>query len=552
MSPTELEVLRKYIDENLKKGFIRHSQSSCGAPILFVKKADGTLRLCVDYRALNKITTKNRYPLPLIGELLDRISRAKYFTKFDVRDGYHRLRMATGEEWKTAFRCRYGLFEYNVMPFGLCNAPGTFQHYMNDTFRDFLDKFLIIYLDDLLIYSDSLAEHKVHVRMVLERLRDAELYLKPSKCQFHVQEVGFLGFIVGPRGIQMDPAKVSAITSWPVPTSVHDIRVFLGLANFYRRFIRNFSKAAAPITALLKKNRKFRWTPEAQVAFDSLRTAFTTAPVLRHFDPSLPTVLEADASDYAVGAVISQRDPESGRLHPITFYSRKFNSAELNYEIYDKEMLAIVETMDHYRHYFEGLGQSTMIFSDHRNLLWFTETKVYNRRQARWAEKMSRFDFKIVFRLGKQGGKPDALSRRPDYTLGNDVSERTMTFLKPEQVDTTLLSADDPILASYILFSANITAISMKRDEARVLSIRKALEEDAEVSPLLAYLRDPTLPREDDMTETLDPFALDEEGLLLHNGLIYIPAVNTLKLEILRDCYDAKTAGHLGMEKKLG
>ena len=163
MSPTKLEVLRKYIDENLKKGFIRHSQSSCGAPILFVKKADGTLRLCVDYRALNKIITKNHYPLPLIGELLDHISRAKYFTKFDVRDGYHRLRMATGEEWKTAFRCRYGLYEYTVMPFGLCSAPGTFQHYMNDTFRDFLDKFLIVYLDDLLIYSDSLVKHKRHV-----------------------------------------------------------------------------------------------------------------------------------------------------------------------------------------------------------------------------------------------------------------------------------------------------------------------------------------------------------------------------------------------------
>jgi hypothetical protein len=301
--------------------------------------------------------------------MLDRISRAKYFTKFDVRDGYHRLRVAAGEEWKTAFRCRYGLYEYTVMSFGLCGAPGTFQHYMNDTFRDFLDKFLIIYLDDLLIYSDSLAEHKLHVRMVLEKLRDAGLYLKPSKCQFHVQEVAFLGFIVGPQGVQMDPSKVSAITSWPVPKSVHDIRVFLGLANFYRRFIRNFSKVAAPITALLRKNRKFRWTTEAQAAFDSLRTSFITASILRHFDPSLPTVLEADASDYAVGAVISQRDPESGRLHPISFHSRKFNSAELNYEIYDKEMLAIVEIMNRYRHYFEGLGQTTTIFSDHRNLL---------------------------------------------------------------------------------------------------------------------------------------------------------------------------------------
>ena len=167
----------------------------------------------------------------------------------------------------------------------------------------------------------------------------------------------------------MDPSKVEAITSWPAPKSVHDVRVSLGLANFYRRFIQSFSKIAAPITELLRKNRKFKWTSEAQAAFNSLRTSFTTAPVLRHFDPSLPTVLEADASDYAVGAVISQRDPESGMLHPITFHSRKFNSAELNYEIYDKEMLAIVETMDYYRHYFEGLGQTTTIFSDHRNLL---------------------------------------------------------------------------------------------------------------------------------------------------------------------------------------
>src|SRR5579859_6499422 len=322
----------------------------------------------------------------------------------DVRDGYNRLRMAIGEEWKTNFRCRYGHFEYTVMPLGLCNAPGTFQHYMNDTFHDFLDQFLIVYLDDLLIYSDTLAEHKRHVRMVLERLKEAELCLKPSKCQFHVQEVSFLGFIVGPGGVQMDPEKLVAITTWPVPKSVHDVRVFLGLANFYRRFILNFSKVAGAMTALLKKNNKFRWMAEAQEAFERLPSAFTSAPILRQFDASLPVILEADASDYALRAVISQRGPEDGVLHPITFYSRKFNSAELNYEIYDKEMLAIVETMDHYRHYFEGLGHQAVIFSDHRNLLWFTEPKVYNRRLARWAEKLSRFDFKIVFRLEKQGG----------------------------------------------------------------------------------------------------------------------------------------------------
>jgi hypothetical protein len=420
---------------------------------------------------------------------------------------------------------------------------------MNDTFRDFLDQFLIVYLDDLLIYSDTLAEHKRHVRMVLERLKEAELCLKPSKCQFHVQEVSFLGFVVGPGGVQMDPEKLAAITTWPVPKSVHDVRVFLGLANFYRRFILNFSKIAGAMTALLKKNNKFRWTAEAQEAFERLRSAFTSAPILRHFDSSQPVVLEADASDFALGAVISQRDPENGVLHPITFYSRKFNSAELNYEIYDKEMLAIVETMDHYRHYFEGLGHQAIIFSDHRNLLWFTETKVYNRRQARWAEKLSRFDFKIVFRPGKQGGKPDALSRRPDYTLGNDAEARTMTFLKPNQVDTSLL--DDSEVAHLNCTLAATNALNIGTNHARAAAIRTALESDEEIRPHLPYLRDPTLPRSDAVAKYLRPFSLDKSGLVLREGLVYVPAVEAIKVEVLRECHDAKFSGHLGRDKTL-
>ena len=240
----------------------------------------------MDYRGLNKITIKKRYPLPLIGELLERISKAKYFTKLDVRDGYNRLRIASGKEWKTAFQCRYRLFEYTVMPFGLCNAPGTFQHYMNDTFRDFLDEFLVVYLDDMLIYSDNLKEHRKHVQKVLERLKDAGLFLKLSKCEFHMQEVEFLGFVIGINGVRMDPAKVESVTAWPTARSPHD-----------------------------------------------------------------------------------------------------------------------------YRHLFEGLGQQITIYLDHYNLLWFTETKVYNRRQARWAEKLAKYDFVIHFRPGTQGGKPDALSR---------------------------------------------------------------------------------------------------------------------------------------------
>jgi hypothetical protein len=524
-SPVELEATREYIETNLRKGFIRHSQSPCGAPIVFAKKKDGTLRLCVDYRGLNKLTIKNRYPLPLIGELLERISTAKYFTKFDVRDGYNRLRMAPGEEWKTAFRCRYGLFEYTVMPFGLCNAPGTFQHYMNDTFREFLDEFLVVYLDDLLIYSNNLKEHKEHVRRVLERLREAGLFLKPSKCQFHVQEVEFLGFIVGNDGVKMDPAKVESITSWPIPKSPHDVRMFLGLANFYRRFIRGFSGLATPLTRLLKKEnlaRKFHWDEKAQRAFDFLRTAFTSAPILRHFDPERPTILEADASDYAIGAVVSQVASDDGKLHPVAFYSKTLNSAEQNYEIYDKEMLAIVESLEHYRHLFEGLGQQITIYSDHHNLLWFTETKVYNRRQARWAEKLSKYDFVIHFRPGAKGGKPDALSRRPDY-MENSKIQPPSSFLKPNQIDT-----------SEIELAAGSSSLQLDGE------LRDAIRE--------ALLKDPAV--EGYLDVPPEGFVV-EDGLLLKDGLVYVPADTEIKLRILEMHHDKKSAGHLGQEKTL-
>ena len=225
------------------------------------------------------------------------------------------------------------------MPFGLCNAPGTFQHFVNDKFRDYLDEFLVIYLDDLLIYSDTLEEHKRHVRLVLKRLQEAGLYVKPQKCQFHATKVSFLGFMISSDGIHMDPAKVEAVLEWERPKSAHDIQVFLGFANFYRRFIKGYSKITAPLTNLTRKEVKFKWSPEAEDAFSSLKQAFCTAPILSHFDFTKPAIIEVDASDFAYGGVLSQYD-EDDVLHPCAFISKKFNAAELNYEIYDKEMLA--------------------------------------------------------------------------------------------------------------------------------------------------------------------------------------------------------------------
>ena len=543
LSPLELDVLRKYIDDNLQKGFIRHSQSPAGAPILFVKKADGSLRLCVDYRGINKITIKNRYPLPLIPELLDKVGKAKRFTALDMRDGYHLLRMAPGEEWKTAFRTRYGLFEYNVVPFGLCNAPAAFQHLMNDVLREYLDDFVVIYLDDVLIYSESASEHKRHVRMVLEKLRQAGLYAKPEKCLFSVEEVTFLGYLISPHGIRMDPKKVEAVTSWPTPLSQHDIQVFLGFANFYRKFINEYSRVVTPLTSLLKKGVTFRWSSEAQKAFRSLKEAFTTAPILRHFDRTRPAILEADASNEALGGTVSQYD-DDGVLHPCAFHSRKFTPAEGNYEIYDKEMLAIVECMDIWRHYFEGADHKLKVLTDHKNLVWFTETKAYNRRQARWAEKLSRFDFVIQFRPGVEAGKPDALSRRPDYWPpkggGDPVTRNEFTFLKPQQVEG--------FQANYMVCAAVAQTVNIDEDLSTAIST--ALPTDPDIGPYLDQLRDPGLPRDEKTQDYLQPFTLLNDTVLF-KGLVYVPKSDELKLQILRTHHDSTPAGHLGQEKTL-
>ena len=296
MSVMELKALRKYLTENLQKGFIRPSTSPVSSPVIFVKKPGGGLRFCVDYRRLNEITIKNRYPIPLVQETLNRLSKAKFFTKLDIISAFNRIRITPGHEHLTAFRTREGLFEYLVMPFGLANAPSTFQHYVNDVLRPFLDTFCTVYIDDILIYSENLSDHKKHVKQVLQALEQAGLHLDIDKCEFHQQEVKYLGLILTTNGVKMDPEKVSAILNWEAPKNIKDVRGFIGFANFYRRFIDNFSTLAAPLIRLTKKDARFDWTNPCQDAFDRLKAAFVTAPVLRHFDPLLPCVVEADSS----------------------------------------------------------------------------------------------------------------------------------------------------------------------------------------------------------------------------------------------------------------
>lgn len=279
------------------------------------------MRLCVDYRALNNITIENRYPLPLILESLDRLRSACIFTKLDLRGAYNLTRVKEGDEWKTAFRTRYGHFECLVMPFVLTNIPAVFQHFMNDIFRDILDSYVLVYLDDILIYSPSTTSHTQHVRQVLQRLADNGLYAKAKKCEFSVKSTEFLGFLISPDGISMAATKVSAVTAWPEPEKIRDIQQFVGFANFYRRFIPGYSRVISPMTRVLKKNSSFIFDSAAQESFIAIKNAFTCAGLLRHFDPSLPTVIETDASDFAISGILSQYHDRL--ICPVAFMSRK-------------------------------------------------------------------------------------------------------------------------------------------------------------------------------------------------------------------------------------
>ena len=349
-------------------------------------------------------------------ELQDRVQGAKWFTKLDLKNGFNLIRIREGDKWKTAFRTRYGLYEFQVMPFGLTNAPSTFQDMMNHVLSDILDVGVLAYMDDILIYAKTEEEHDRLIKEVLTRLQQNGLAVAPEKCVWKTEEVEFLGYMIGREGIKMSMTKVEAVLSWKKPNSLTEVQSFLGFANFSRRFIKNYSKVACPLTKLTKKKTgtKWAWMEEAGKAFKELKTRFTTAPILAHFDATKPVIIETDASDFTIGAVLSQRDEEN-RLHPVAFHSRKFQPAEINYEIHDKELLAVVDAFKHWRRYCEGAVHPVQVLSDHQNLEYFTTTKVPNRRQARWAQELAGIDFKIHYRSGAQNGKPDALSRCSEY-----------------------------------------------------------------------------------------------------------------------------------------
>src|SRR5205085_7455564 len=430
----------------LEQGKIVPSKSPAGALFLFVLKKNGKLRLCVHYRGLNNVTVKNKYPLPLMDPLREQVKGATVFTKFDLRDGYYLIRICEEDEWKTAFRTQYGQFEYKVMPFGLCNAPATCQGMMNEVLREFLDQGVVIYLDDVLIYSKTMEEHVQLVRKILHKLAQHNLPVAGHKSVFHIPETEFLRFIVNGQGMCVSDETTQSVREWATPKNLRAVRGLIRFANFYRRFIRNFSSIAKPLTDLTKKDQPWKCGPEQQSAFDALIKAFTSPPILKHFDPTKEIILETDASNFAIGCVLSQK--WEGTLHPVAFHSRKMEKAERNYEIHDKELLAIVTAFKVWHHHCHGSHFPIQVITDHNNLRYFMTTTKLNQRQVHWAEKLAQYNFRINYRPGKSEGKPDALSRRPEYAE-REGEENSKPLLSPE-IFVSAINTLHPLLGKII------------------------------------------------------------------------------------------------------
>ncbi|XWX00660.1 hypothetical protein V2A60_008681 [Cordyceps javanica] len=457
-NPEQDAALEEYLEEMLRKGYIRPSESPAGHPVLWVPKKNGKLRPCIDYRPLNKITIKNRYPLPLMIEIRDKVGKARWFTTLDLKGAYNLIRMKEGHEWMTAFRTTRGHYEYLVMPFGLTNAPATFQTMIDTVLRKQIGVFVVVYLDDILIYSNTLEEHKQHVHEVLQTLQDNKLLVEAAKCKFHQSSVQFLGFIITHGEVQMCQDKIIAIKEWPTPTNVRDVRAFTAFVNFYRKFLKGYGDVSRPLTDLTKKDVEFKWTEKEEKSFTTIKELVTQEPVMKTPDPERPYEVETDASDYALGGQLGQRDDE-GRLHPVAFFSQKLHGPELNYGIHDKELMAIIQCFKEWRHYLVGAKHKIKVYTDHKNLTSFLTTKDLNKRQIRWYETLTDYDFEIIYRKGSENGRADALSRREDLKSEEQVDNAPLLratkdgnlVLGTREIDITwqlaerMLTPDSPV-----------------------------------------------------------------------------------------------------------
>ena len=519
MAPLELQELKKQLQELLDKGFIRPSVSPWGAPVLFVKKKDGTLRLCIDYRKLNQVTVKNKYPLPRIDDLFDQLQGAGVFSKIDLRSGYHQLKVAEQDVPKTAFRTRYGHYEFRVMPFGLTNAPAAFMALMNRVFQPYLDRFVIVFIDDILIYSQSTDEHAEHLRTVLQTLREKKLYAKLTKCEFWIDQVIFLGHVISKQGIQVDPKKIETVLKWEAPTNVSEVCSFLGLAGYYRRFVEGFSIMAGPLTKLLRKGVTFHWDDHCQRAFENLKQRLTTAPVL-----TLPSgrggfVIYSDASYQGLGCVLMQHNKV------IAYASRQLRPHEVSYPVHDLELAAVVYALKIWRHYL--YGETFQIFTDHKSLKYLMSQRELNMRQRRWIELLKDYDFTIEYHPVKANVVADALSRKAGSSVAHLRVDHMDNLIALRRLNVNLqLGQVGALIATLQIRPVLKQRIQeVQGTDEKLIKIMEQLQQGANI-----------------------PFSMQEDTLMMGSRLC-VPDKDDLRKEILDEAHNAPYAMHPGTTK---
>ena len=519
-----------HISDMLRRGVIQPSKSPWASGIVMVTKKDGTKRFCVDYRRLNDVTLKDSYPLPRIDNSLEQLAGAQWFSCLDLNSGYWQVEMDETDRAKTAFSSRQGLFEFRVMPFGLCNAPATFERLMETVLAGLNWQICLIYLDDVIVHGRTFEEMLHNLDQVFSRLSSAGLKLKPRKCQLFQKEVKYLGHIVCRDGIKTDPSKTETIREWPEPKNLSEVRSFLGLCSYYRRFIQDYAQIAKPLHKLTEKGQRFVFGADCQAAFSKLKAHLSDAPVLAHPDFSEQFILDTDACDSGIGAVLSQKI--GGTERPVAYASKSLTKAERRYCVTRKELYAVVFFVKYFRHFL--YGKNFLVRTDHSSLRWLLNFKNPEGQLARWLEVLSSFDMKIEHRPGRLHGNADGLSRRPckqcgrqeDCLKGDGVAQVQSQALDLKDAQ----EADDDIrrLKSWV--------------DSGVRPGRKELE------PESLYLKS--------LVAQLDQLEL-HEGIVMrrwedseNNRVVYQGIVPLrLRREVLKYSHDIRASGHLGMKK---
>eukprot|EP00731_Ephydatia_muelleri_P019301 Em0012g126a len=532
------EEVRKLLQDMLAKGAIQPSDSPWSSPIVLVTKKDGSTRFCVDYRKVNAVTRKDAYPLPRVDDTLDTLAGSKLFSTLDLATGYWQVEVADEDKEKTAFSTPEGLYQFEVMPFGLCNAPATFQRLMDKVLSGLKWYSCLVYIDDIVVVGDSFENHLYNLVGVLKRLREAGLKVKPSKCSLCQREVQYLGHVVSTEGISTDPTKVEAICNWPTPTCKQEIQRFLGLANYHWRFIKNFSSIAKPLQHLTEKNNMFHWNELCQSAFDELRRCLVSSPVLAYPDYSKCFVLDTDASDVGIGAVLSQPS-EDGSERVIAYASRSLSRQEQRYCVTRRELLAVVEFTHHFRPYL--LGRQFTLRTDHGSLVWLQNFKEPEGQLARWLERLQEFDFVVIHRQGTQHCNADALSRIPCRQCG-----------RVDQGKEVEVSASVSVLPAFPFQYYSLE------------DMQRLQMEDASINPVYQAVRHQTPPLDVSKTWSRESRLLLQKWQLLciKNSVLWkriddgddglqLVLPSKLQVSAIRDLHEGAVGGHLGEEKVL-